>query len=104
MRATEASQQVARYLDRLQLPAEARAAVEARVAIEASTTPAQAMARLHLALAAGEAQASSRADPADPVYGSVAARISLADAAPGTAEREDGHAPLASMPPRPRTR
>jgi membrane glycosyltransferase len=96
MRATEASLQVARYLDRLQLPAEDRAAVEARIAIEPGTTPAQAMARLHLALAGEPAQS---ADQADPAYGSVAARIRLADAAPGTGETTHGHARLACMPP-----
>lgn len=96
MRATEASLQVARYLDRLQLPAEARAAVEARIAIEPGTTPAQAMARLHLALAGEPAQS---ADQADPAYRSVAARIRLADAAPDTGETTHGHARLACMPP-----
>ena len=96
MRATEASLQVARYLDRLQLPAEARAAVEARIAIEPGTTPAQAMARLHLALAGEPAQS---ADQADPAYRSVAARIRLADAAPETGETTHGHARLACMPP-----
>src|SRR6478735_9070488 len=96
MRATEAMLAVARYLDRLQLPAEVRAAVEARAAIGPDATPAQAMASLHLALAAEPAQPSDRQDPA---YGSVAARIRLADAAPGTAETKEGHARLASMPP-----
>jgi membrane glycosyltransferase len=105
MRATEASLKVARYLDRLQLPAETRAAVEARIAIEPGTTPAQAMARLHLALAGEPAQASDpvdqvdQVDQADPAYGSVAARIRLADAAPGTGETEQGHARLACTPP-----
>ncbi|SMP45954.1 glucans biosynthesis glucosyltransferase MdoH [Noviherbaspirillum suwonense] len=93
MRATEASLKVARYLDRLQLPADLRSAVEARVAIGPDTTPAQAFAALHLALAAEQAQ------PSDPAYGSVGARIRLADAAPGTAETADGHARLACMPP-----
>ena len=93
MRATEAALKVARYLDRLQLPAEARTAIEARVAVGPETTPAEAMASLHLALAAGPAQ------PADAAYGSVAARIRLADAAPGSAQARDGNARLACMPP-----
>src|SRR5438067_5203489 len=96
MRATDASLKVARYLDRLQLPAEVRAAVESHIDIGPETTAADAMASLHRALAAEKAP---MANLPEPVYGSVGARIRLADAAPGTAETAGGHARLASMPP-----
>ena len=93
MRDHDASQQVTRYLDRLQLPPALRAAVEARVDLGAHTTAAVAMASLHHALAAEQAL------PGEPAYGSVAARIRLADAAPGTTQAANGHARLAMSPP-----
>ena len=93
MRANDASQQVTRYLDRLQLPAALRAAALARVELGAQTTAAEAMASLHHALAAEQAL------PGEPAYGSVAARIRLAEAAPGTAPAANGHARLAMAPP-----
>ncbi|MET0963326.1 MAG: glucans biosynthesis glucosyltransferase MdoH, partial [Noviherbaspirillum sp.] len=93
MRAAAASQQVTRYLDRLQLSPALRAAVAARIETGPQTSPAQAMASLHHALAAEQAR------PEEPAYGSVAARIRLAEAAPGTEPTASGHARLACAPP-----
>jgi membrane glycosyltransferase len=94
-RATGAMLQVQRYLDRMALSPEERAAIEARVDIDPRSTPAQAMASLHRALAAGKA-ASDRAD--EPAYGSVAARIRLSHAAPEVRENLDGHVRLQAAP------
>ena len=89
----QAAATVAHYLDRLGLAPAARAAVEARMELGPDATEKEAMASLHHALAAESAQ------PAEPAYGSVAARLALAEAAPETAPADNGHARLHSMPP-----
>ncbi|MBK4733138.1 glucans biosynthesis glucosyltransferase MdoH [Noviherbaspirillum pedocola] len=97
-RADAAALRVARYLDRLGLSPQARAAIEAKLAIGAQTTPAQAMADLHRLLAELQPDAPG-ADAVDPAAASIAARIGLSHAAPSVEEDAHGQARLCAARP-----